>query len=104
MAYKNVNRQNLLAVRLLQLRRHFTNCKECRGARKALSFDALCDTAKPLLIEVAVKWDVNIAKRLEVAKSGEDYIYPCPDLGAHGPAYSLTAEPCIIGATQGRLL
>jgi hypothetical protein len=100
----NVNRDNLLAVRLLKLRRHFNSCKTCRGARKARDFDMLCDSAKTDLVEVAVAWDNNIPGRLAARAGTRDWIFPCPSPNAHGAAYAITAEACIIGGRQESLL
>jgi hypothetical protein len=96
MGIKNINRQNLLCVRLLQLRRHFNACKQCRAARMARGFDLMCEWAKAALVEVAVKWDNNIAGRLAARNGHHEYIYPCPNPNAHGPAYAITAEACIV--------
>lgn len=104
MAYKNVNRQNLLSVKLLQLKRHFATCQQCRSAIKAKSWLELCEWAQEALIEVAGKWDSNIPSRLAARKNADPHIFPCPDLNAHGPAYALTAEPLIAQSVQGRLI
>lgn len=99
----NVNRSNLLAVRLLQLRRHLTRCNGCKGAMKSGSPDLMCDATKTAILEIAIKWDANITGRLAARRSGEDYVFPCPDLNKHGPAYALTAEACVIAARQDRI-
>lgn len=99
----NVNRGNLLAVRLLQVRRHFNTCAKCKGAIKARSFDELCDSTKGDLLFVAMKWESNIAARLAAVKSSDGLVFPCPDPNAHGAAYAATAEPVTIVATQGKL-
>lgn len=103
MAVRNINTQNLLCVKLLQLRRHFGSCKTCRAARGARDFDALCEWSKVTLVEVAVKWDNNIAGRLAARNGNHRHMFPCPDPNAHGPAYALTAESVIIGSVQDRL-
>lgn len=103
MTQVNVNRQRLLVVVLLRLRRHFNSCRKCRAARKARDFDELCDLAKLDLIEVAVKWDSNIGQRLAARNSADDYIFPCPSPNAHGEAYAATAEPCIVLGRPGML-
>lgn len=104
MATRNINTQNLLCVKLLQLRRHFGSCKACRAARIARDYDALCSWSKSALVEVAVKWDNNIAGRLAARNGNHSYIFPCPDTNAHGPAYALTAEAVIVESKQDRLL
>lgn len=103
MAVKNVNAQNLMCVKLLQLRRHFNGCRVCRAARGSRDFDALCEFTKATLVEVAVKWDNNIAGRLAARNGNHSYIFPCPDPNAHGPAYALTAEAVIVSSIQDRL-
>lgn len=104
MATRNINTQNLLCVKLLQLRRHFGSCKQCRAARTGRDYDALCGYAKMELVEVAVKWDNNIAKRLAARNGNHSYIFPCPDPNAHGPLYALTADAVIVDSVQDKLL
>jgi hypothetical protein len=93
---RSINTQNLLCVQLLNLRRHFNGCKQCRAARIGRDYDELCEYAKTTLIEVSVKWDNNIAGRLAARNSSRPYIFPCPDPNAHGPAYALTVEACVV--------
>jgi len=100
---RNINRQNLLCVELLKLRRHFMTCRKCRAAMKVRDFGALCDSTKTSLVEVAVKWDRNIAGRLAARNSREPHMFPCPDPNAHGPAYAITAEALIVTAHQDGL-
>jgi hypothetical protein len=100
---QNVNRQRLLVDILFQVRRHFAGCHQCRAAKSGMDFDGLCDLAKKDLVEVAVKWDSNIGRRLTARKSKDDYIYPCPDPFAHGEAYAATAEPVIVASRPGTL-
>lgn len=100
---RDINRDNLLAVRLLQLRRHFNTCDQCAAAVKAHDFDLMCKTAKDMLVEVAMKWMTNITGRLAARRSDQDHIFPCPDPNAHGPAYAITAEACIVVARQDRI-
>lgn len=99
----NVNRQNMLCVKLLELRRHFNTCRLCHAASKARTFDMLCEWTQSTLVDVACQWDVNITGRLTAARSGKDYIFPCPDVNAHGPAYAATAEPLIVQSVVDRL-
>lgn len=99
----NVNRDNLLAVALLRLRRHFNACKKCRSARTARDFDMMCDEAKSALVEVAVKWDNNIPQRLAARNSSKEHVFPCPNPNAHGAAYALTAEPVVVVGMTERL-
>lgn len=99
----NVNRDNLLAVALLRLRRHFNACRQCRSARTVRDFDAMCSEAKAALIEVAVKWDNNIPQRLAARNSSKEHVFPCPNPNAHGAAYALTAEPVVVVGMTERL-
>lgn len=103
MAKPDVNRGNLLAVRLLQVRRHFNTCRVCKGAMKARDFDSLCGNTKGDLLFIALKWESNIAARLAAVRSGGGLVFPCPDPNAHGAAYAATAEPVTITSTQGHL-
>lgn len=96
MAKPNVNRSNTLAVRLLQVRRHFNACLACKGAIKAKDFDRLCDCTKDDLLFVAMRWESNIAGRLAVRRNGNDLFFLCPDVNAHGAAYAATAEPVTV--------
>lgn len=96
MSKPNVNRSNTLAVRLLQVRRHFNTCDMCRGSVKAQSFDTLCDCTKADLLFIATRWESNIAGRLAVRRNGNDLQFLCPDVNAHGAAYAATAEPVTV--------
>jgi hypothetical protein len=104
MANTRANRSNLLAVKLLDLRRHLMRCADCRGALKGRDYDSLCEVTKSAIVEVAMKWDANIADRLAAHNGDGEYVFPCPDPNAHGPAYALTAQPCIVTDMQGRLV
>ena len=103
MAKPNVNRGNLLAVRLLQIRRHLSTCRTCKGAMSAGAFDTLCDVTKADLLFVAQKWDSNIPARLAAVRSSDGLTFVCPDPNAHGAAYAATAEPVTVISTQGNL-
>lgn len=103
MAGTNVNRNRLLVLILLDLRKHFNKCQQCRSARSARDYDALCQWAKGQLIEVAVKWDNNIAGRLAARASANQHVFPCPNPNAHGEAYAATAEPVIVTGGQGSI-
>lgn len=100
MAQVSANRNNLLAVRLLQLRRHLVKCRGCAGAIKARDFDSLCESTKSDLVFVAFKWDSNIPDRLAANKRDGGLVFVCPDPNAHGSAYAATAEPVTVIATQ----
>jgi hypothetical protein len=99
----SANRNNLLAVRLLQVRRHINVCKKCRGAMHAQSFDELCESTKSDLMFVALKWESNIAGRLAGKRSGDGLMFVCPDPNAHGAAYAVTAEAVTVTSVQGAL-
>lgn len=104
MTNTRANKDNLLAVKLLDLRRHFARCDRCRGALKAHVYDMFCGDTKANIVTIALKWDVNIPGRLKARNGKEPWVFPCPDPNAHGPAYALTAEPCYVTDTQGRLV
>lgn len=103
MAKVSANRNNLLAVRLLQVRRHLVTCYGCRGAINGNDFDSLCDTTKSDMMFIVQKWDSNIADRLAAVKDGGGLVFACPDPNAHGAAYAATAEPVTIIASQPKL-
>lgn len=98
-----VNTGNACAIILLELKRHFARCETCGPAIKVHDYAMLCPWALMKLVEVARKWDSNIALRLKARRSGNDFIYRCPDLNKHGPAYAMTAEPLMVTGTQGML-
>jgi hypothetical protein len=97
------NRHHLLAVKLLELRRHFNSCQQCRSARVGRDFSFMCGPAQDLLIEIAVKWEANIPGRLAAIRSKETTVFPCPDPNAHGPAYAITAEAVYVTDVAERL-
>lgn len=99
-----VNTGNTIAIIMLELKRHFNVCETCRGAICVHDYELICGWARMKLISVAKLWDSNIALRLKARKSGERFIYRCPDLNKHGPAYALTAEPLMVTGTQERLM
>lgn len=103
MANVSANRNNLLAVRLLQLRRHLNKCVNCKGCIKAGDFDSLCDATKSDVMFVALKWDSNIPDRLAATRKDGGLVFACPDPNAHGAAYAATAEPVTITSTQAKL-
>lgn len=96
MARYNVNKHTAISVKLLELRRHLTTCRPCRAAIKSKSYQDLCAYACESILYVALRWDANIPGRLAAAKGKEPHIFPCPDLNAHGPAYAVSAEACIV--------
>ena len=97
------NRDKFLADALTEMRLHFGRCKQCKGARSARDFDSLCDYTKRSLVEIAVKWDNNLAVRLHHRNSMHGYLYPCPDTSVHGRTYALVADAYIPGGEQGKL-
>jgi hypothetical protein len=100
MAKVSPNRNNLLAVRLLQLRRHLVTCRQCKAAMKASDFGGLCKATVEDVLFIASKWDSNIPDRLAASRSGTGLTFICPDPNAHGAAYAATAEPVTIAAVQ----
>jgi len=103
MANVSVNRNNILAVRLLQMRRHLMSCDKCKSAIKAKFFEMLCDSTRDDILFVAMKWDSNIAGRIAAARSKDGLMFLCPDPNAHGAAYAATAEPVTINSVQDTL-
>lgn len=103
MAGTNVNRNRLLVLILFDLRKHFVSCRKCKAARMARDFDQLCEGTKRMLVEVAVKWDSNIAGRLAARASAKEHVFPCPNPNAHGEAYAAIAEPVIVTGAQGSI-
>lgn len=103
MTGSNINRQRLLVTILFDLRKHFAGCRVCKQARIGRDFDLLCDLAKTSLVEVAVKWDSNIGRRLAARNSKDEHIFPCPNPYAHGEAYAAIAEPVTVTAHIGTL-
>lgn len=99
----NVNRNRLLVLLLFDLRRHFVSCRKCKSARSGRDFDELCNWTKGMLVEVAVKWDSNIAGRLAARASSKEHVFPCPNPNAHGEAYAATAEPVTVTGMQGSI-
>lgn len=99
----SANRNNLLAVRLLQVRRHFNTCRKCKSALVAQDPFMLCMETLNDLMFVAIHWESGIAGRLAVRRSGKDLLFLCPDLNAHGAAYAATAEPVEVHGIQGSL-
>jgi hypothetical protein len=99
-----VNKSRNIAIMLLELRRHFNTCKECRGAMDVADYDRMCGFTKIKLVAVARRWDANIGMRLKAHRSGEPYAYQCPDLSKHGEAYAMAAEPVMITGVQGMII
>lgn len=99
-----VNTGNSVAIMLLELKRHFNTCDTCRGAIKVHDQDQLCKWAAMKILAVARSWESNIALRLKARRSGEQFIFRCPDLNKHGPAYAMTAEPLMVTGVQDRLM
>lgn len=99
-----VNTGNTIAIILLELKRHFNTCDTCRGAIKVHDQEMLCKWATLNIVAVAKAWEANIAMRLKARRSGEQFIYRCPDLNKHGPAYAATAEPLMVTGIQERLI
>jgi hypothetical protein len=104
MGKQNVNQGNSIALRLLDLRRHLNSCNICKSAISAEDFDLMCATAKASLVYAARRWNANIPARLAAKKSGEPYVYPCPNPNDHGAAYAIAAEPVIVSYVADRLM
>jgi hypothetical protein len=98
------NQGNQIALILLELKRHFNTCQQCRGAMTGHDYDQLCKFATLKLVKVAKLWDVNIDARLKARRSGRPFVYACPRLSAHSEAYAMTAEPLLVTGVQETLL
>lgn len=100
----SVNKNNTLCVLLLELRRHLNSCAGCRSALDAHSYDLICDYSKRRIIDIARRWDTNIAGRLAARREADRLQFLCPNPNAHGAAYALTAEAVKVTAYQDSLL
>ena len=103
MARYNVNRHTHIATRLLELRRHLNGCGKCKAAIKSRDIHEMCDASVLLILDVASRWDANVAGRISSARKGDGIKFICPDPNAHGPAYAITAEAVEVTAVQDRL-
>lgn len=92
-----------LVVLLLQLRRHMETCHQCKPAISAMDYDLLCEESRGLIINVARRWERNIAGRLLGRKSDTRTVYPCPNINAHGKEYAIAAEQCVVTSTVDTL-
>lgn len=99
----STNRNNLLAVRLLQVRRHFNTCRTCKAAMSSDDFDRLCIDVKRDLVFIAMRWEASIPGRIAVRRAGKELLFLCPDVNMHGAAYAATAEPVTVAGTQESL-
>jgi hypothetical protein len=99
----SANRSNLLAVKLIELRRHLMICYACHGAIKSQAHELLCDMTKQTILDIAMKWDANIAGRIAARKDGGKLQFLCPDPNAHGAAYAATAEAVTVTSIQDGL-
>lgn len=104
MARYNVNKHTAVAVKLLEMRRHLNTCGQCTAAIKARSTDLLCQYTRDSILYIAIRWEKNIPGRLAAARGNDPYIFPCPDLNAHGPAYAASAEACIVTGVIDKLM
>jgi hypothetical protein len=99
----SVNRSNLLAVKLMDLRRHLMTCDACHGAIKSEAYELLCDITRLAILDVAMKWDSNIPGRIGARQNGGKLQFLCPDPNAHGAAYAITAEAVTVTSIQDGL-
>lgn len=83
----------LLFGYLTKLRRHLLACGACKGARKALDLNGMCNDGKLLTLSAADEFDHIIELRRKVHSAGQSCVYACPDISAHGQSYALTARP-----------
>lgn len=99
----NTNRSNLLAVKLMELRRHLMTCDACHGAMKSKAHELLCESTMKAILDIAMKWDGNIPGRLASRKDGGKLQFLCPDPNAHGAAYAAVAEAVTVTSIQDGL-
>ncbi len=99
-----VNQSHTLAIMLMELRHHFNKCKLCQSAIKVNDYDQLCKWTTIKILAIASRWDANIGMRLRARKSGNPFIFPCPDTSKHGEAYMMAAEPMMVTGVQERLI
>lgn len=103
MARYNINKQTHIATRLLELRRHLNACGRCKGAIKSRDIHLLCDDSILLILDIASRWDSNVAGRISSSRKNGGIQFLCPDPNAHGPAYAISAEAVEVTGVQDRL-
>jgi hypothetical protein len=100
---RKVNLNNNLSLMLLELRRHFNQCRLCTAAAKGRTYDLLCPWTRMRIVDIAMRWESSITFRLKAKTADNPLVFPCPNLNAHGSAYAMTAEPVVAVAVQGTL-
>lgn len=103
MARYDINKQTHIATRLLELRRHLGGCGRCKSAIKSRDISELCDSSILLILDVAGRWDSNVAGRISSSRKNGRVQFLCPDPNAHGPAYAISAEAVEVTGVQDRL-
>lgn len=84
------------------LRRHMISCTQCKGAVKAGSTAGMCLRGMRLTVSAAHEFDAILEVKRLAHKRDDGFIYPCPDVSAHGQAYALAAQPhYAIGVQEG---
>jgi hypothetical protein len=63
----------------------------------------MCDEGVELTLKAARMYDVLAKMRRAAHDDPRGFVYPCPDLGAHGPAYANTVIPMVVAGMQGEL-
>lgn len=85
------------------LRRHMVKCRQCRGAVAGSYENHLCVTGLALVVKAAREFDAILAVKRQAHKNPDGFVYACPDVSIHGPAYALAAQPLSVSGIQGEL-
>lgn len=99
----NVNSDGRIAEMLLELKRHLRTCKRCRGAIAVRFSDELCGYAAQKILDIAIRYDTLIPRRIAAKRASGEIVYACPDLAKHGRSYPMIAEPLRVTHVQDRL-
>lgn len=89
---------------LARLHKHLKECKKCQVAIKANEAYEICVTGLNLTL-TAAKWYGELYRmRVHAHNKPDGCVYACPDIGAHGMAYALTAPALIVNGIQDTLI
>lgn len=101
---KRVIRQSEQVDALAELHKHLNSCLGCQSAVKASAPYELCNTGLHCILNAA-KWYQELYRlRAKAHNRPGGCVYACPDLSAHGMAYTLTAPALIVNGVQDTLL
>ena len=90
-------------VALTNLRSHLRKCKECKVVARGAGYGPMCEEGIMLTHQMVYASNNLASQHGKAHKLGSGMIYPCPDVTAHGKAYSSTAQPHIASAVQEEL-